>query len=239
MKITSVVSVVAAVVGLGALAYLATGPQSSKNNPEVSSKADQSQDDSSDFGRLREEVAGLKQILLTNTAQPAVKDPDVIQLKNEVALLHDKLEDLSDQLASTFGQARPERAAEKSLEGSPEERRAAADQRAKEIIVKLEGVLQKEDVDSSWVNDVQSKLQSVFRSDTLMGSSLSTSDCRTSLCRIEIAHGPGVDVAEFQSEFVSETAELFPQGTFEQITGSDGNKITVGYFAREGHNLPN
>lgn len=230
-----------AILGAGAIVYLVNSPQVGGSALAVPSTTDAIQDAHQSFAALREEVAELKRVIESNGAAPGAKDPDVDLLKQDVAQLRQKLNELASTQLAQAGTSAPtsiERTPSQPVDTSPEERRAAADRRSKEALSKLEGALQAEDVDNSWLHDVQSKLQSVFQRDTLSGSTLATSDCRTSMCRIEITHEAGTDATEFQSEFVSETAELFPQGIFQQVTGPDGKQVTIGYFARDGHTLP-
>lgn len=228
-----------AILGAGTIIYLANSSQSGGPALAVSPATGTVRDAHQSIAALQEEVAELKSAIRSNGSAPSVKDSDVDLLKQEVAQIRQKLNDLaSGQLAQAGASTPIERTPSQPLDAPLEERRAAADRRSKEAISKLDGVLQAEDVDNSWLHDVQSKLQSVFQRDTLSGSTLATSDCRTSMCRIEITHEAGTDAIEFQSEFVSETAELFPQGIFQQVTGPDGKQVTIGYFARDGHTLP-
>lgn len=239
MNSTLIVIGVTAVLGTSAIIYLANTPPPGAPSMEVLSATGAVRDPHPSIAALQEEMAELKRTLRSNGATPGVKDPDVELLKQDVAQLRQKLNELaSAQLAQAVTNVPADRTPSQLADASPEDRRAAADRRSKEAISKLDGALQAEDVDNSWLHDVQSKLQSVFQRETLTGSTLATSDCRTSMCRIEITHEAGTDTTEFQSEFVSETAEMFPQGIFQQVTGPDGKQVTIGYFAREGHALP-
>lgn len=239
MNSTLVVIGVTAALGVSAVIYLVNSQQPGVPSMEVLSATGEVRDPHPSIAALQEEIAELKRTLRSNGTTPGVNNSDVELLKQDVAQLRQKLNELaSAQMAQAVTNVPSDRAPSQLVGASPEDRRAAADRRSKEAIAKLDGALQAEDVDNSWLHDVQSKLQSVFQRETLTGSTLATSDCRTSLCRIEITHEAGTDTTEFQSEFVSETAEIFPQGIFQQVTGPDGKQVTIGYFAREGHALP-
>jgi hypothetical protein len=69
------------------------------------------------------------------------------------------------------------------------------------------------------------------------GGRLAALACRSSMCRVEVAH----DDREAQEAFLERltyTAPFDSEGLIRRTTGGDGTQRTVVYFARAGRRLP-
>lgn len=101
-----------------------------------------------------------------------------------------------------------------------------------EIAQTLDGALHAEVVDPAWGKAMEMRVGDYFRSERAMGSSLVRTECRSTLCKLEVQH-MGVESAE---HFVDDVSSFIPQGSNAVIQPRhDGATThTVVWFTRHG-----
>ena len=110
---------------------------------------------------------------------------------------------------------------------------ARSEPTAQEIAQTLDRALHAESVDPPWVSAMEARVADYFRSERAMGSSLVRSECRSTLCKLEVQHA-GAESAE---RFVDDVSAIIPHGSNAVIQPSrDGApRQTVVWFTRLGH----
>lgn len=141
-----------------------------------------------------------------------------------------KLNQLTDQLGRVEG-ADAQEAEAAAL--TPEEGRARAEARLQAELALLDGTLRAERPDPAWASTAQQTLYDTFHPEALPGVHLLGAECRTTLCRMELA----LDDAS-QPDSYRGLLHLAPWSgpSFIQINTETGE--TVMYLAREAHSLP-
>lgn len=101
-----------------------------------------------------------------------------------------------------------------------------------EIVHALDTALRSEPVDSEWGRAIDRRLQDYFQSERAAGSALLRSECRSTLCKIEVRH-TAPDAAEHFSDHVS---SFIPPGSQAAIQPKPDASTpeTVVYFTRQG-----
>jgi hypothetical protein len=119
-------------------------------------------------------------------------------------------------------------------EASAEDEHARAEAQTQAQIEAFEGTLVEEDADPGWANAAQRALQEVFHREAMAGLRLVQVDCRTSLCRLELA----LDWASSPGESLEQLIHFAPwEGAgFAQIDEASGTAVV--YLSREGYALP-
>ena len=104
--------------------------------------------------------------------------------------------------------------------------------------VALAGQLVSEEYDSDWAGNFQADLNQGLKSDSFKGTHLSDVECKSSLCRITLAH----DNSETEEQFFEHMLELpvmaNTQAYYQRESNGDGSASLVLYVAREGKKLP-
>lgn len=188
---------------------------------------------------LRREISDLKDRIASTSAsvQMETADPEVDSLKQDIAALQEQLATLGAEVragAKHIPAAQPQ--AEPMQ--SEEERQEAAKQAVTERMNYIASRFESEDVDAQWGNNVETQLISTFQNPALQHSALVNAECRSTLCRIEVAHEDGADVSEFQSVLADETAKIAPEGAIQQVVGPDGKTRSIIFLARSGARIP-
>ena len=132
---------------------------------------------------------------------------------------------------STVPAARDDKADGATL--TPEEERERATARTQAEIDLLEGTLRAEKSDSAWATAAQLALHTTLHKEALPGVQLMKAECRTTLCRMELA----LDGSTAQESFrnLIDLAPWSGQGLI-QLNAETG--LAVMYLAREEHTLP-
>jgi hypothetical protein len=101
-----------------------------------------------------------------------------------------------------------------------------------DIAQTLDGALRAEAVDPAWGKAMETRVGDYFRSERAIGSSLVRTECRSTLCKLEVQH-MGVESAE---HFVDDISSFIPQGSNAVIQPRhDGATThTVVWFTRRG-----
>ena len=121
--------------------------------------------------------------------------------------------------------AQPVRAPEESKPAAP----SMEDQRAY-----LQTGFDREPVDRTWARDARTELRSAIQKRIPTSASLSNVECRSSLCRAEIAfEGP-----EDYRRFLRDSRPVWTGASALVRTGSGEDWSMVGFFAKPGQTLP-
>jgi hypothetical protein len=101
-----------------------------------------------------------------------------------------------------------------------------------EIAQSLDGALRAEAVDPAWGRAMETRVDDYFRSERATGSSLVRTECRSTLCKLEVQHVG----AESAGRFVDDVSAFIPQGSNAVIQPRhDGATArTVVWFTRHG-----
>lgn len=125
----------------------------------------------------------------------------------------------------------------KSL-GELEQAEAAERQRLTQYTAVLDGKLDGESYDNRWAEQIESSLTRAFNGNDRAGTQLLSAACRSTLCRIEVAH----ENPKAESQFLARIGTLQAFGNtrafYQRVAGQNGGSVTVFYAAREGHQLP-
>jgi hypothetical protein len=112
---------------------------------------------------------------------------------------------------------------------------SAGDREASDLAVRCDAKLLDEPVDTEWSQEKNEQFHAFFARASLAGTKLRTMDCRTTMCRIEIAHHDNEDRQRFIASF-SDLAG--PRGVvFAHIESSNDLDVVV-YVTRDGESLP-
>jgi len=124
---------------------------------------------------------------------------------------------------------------------SPEEIERADRDREQRWLAQLEGVFEGERMDRAWSRDaveqIASAAEQVAHGSSASGASLVDTQCRATLCRLEVAAHSLDAVDAFSRMF---PAELGWQGSMKQtiVHEADGSLTGIIYVSRDGRDLP-
>jgi hypothetical protein len=111
----------------------------------------------------------------------------------------------------------------------------AADREASEMASRSDAKLLSEPVDKEWSREKHEQLAAFFARPPLTGTKLKAVDCRTTMCRVQLAHASNADRGRFIQSF-SDLAG--PTGmVFAHIETADDLEVEV-YVTRDGVALP-
>ena len=111
-------------------------------------------------------------------------------------------------------------------------------ERIQQMISHLDVAIQSEPLDSGWAAQVQTGLTDAFKGDDWLGNELAYTDCRVTLCRVEVAHKDANVAGAYVARIGTLAAFANTQGFYQQVTRADGALATVVYVARQGYRLP-
>jgi len=194
---------------------------------------------------------------------PGLSQEDV-SLREELAQLKDQLSTVLKEQAALKQQARAALAARSStpiqsdpqagardaseqvrgddatsiLEMDPEEREMQERQNTEQIVSNLDDFLQSQSYDDSWAAQIEADIAEDFRADDWEGSKLQDADCRSTLCRLVVAHERPEAADAFVPRMGLLQAFANTEAFYQTITLEDGEPATVIYLARQGHRLP-
>jgi len=189
-----------------------------------------------EIASLRAELASFRESVIS-TSTPGelqIKDPDIVDLKNYMTIVMQRLETLTtliDDKNYPVHTNKPPMSRE-NLKVSMDESMAEQAQIHQQYLDSQEAQLQNEDVDKNWVAATQEALGNIFQQESLVGSSLTTTDCRSSMCRLEIFHGDEVDATSATEAFLFESIKLFSEGSSTHESTADGREKTTLYVYR-------
>jgi hypothetical protein len=124
------------------------------------------------------------------------------------------------------------RVASKPRTQQEQERKREEVRRALEgTIHSLDGSLRQEPFDRAWSAQIRTALDTILAAPELQGSSIKDFECRSTLCRIEVAYADQAAMDGFRIRF-STMVPGIASGTVLQKENVDGKPTTVGIYAR-------
>ncbi|WP_437679082.1 hypothetical protein [Sorangium sp. So ce131] len=203
----------ACIAAAGTLAALAVGWGLHRAPGEVASRAiERAQQDSLESDSLPQRIADVG----TKERSRAHKSP------------RPKSDQASAREPGDAGLRADPRASSSANDLSPAEQDA-------EAAATLDAAVRSEGVDRDWSSAMESRIGKFFNTDKATGSSARRVDCRSTLCRVEIAHesiGAREHFVERMPYMISPRSMIFAY-----IEDEDDREIVV-YITREGHPLP-
>jgi len=176
---------------------------------------------------------------------PGAAEPGGGALRAEVSAMRGAVQQLGRTNASLqrdLDRAAAERAAaDAAREAASETARVEAedptapDREASEMASRSDAKLRGEPVDKGWSREKHEQIAAFFARPPLTGTKLEAVDCRTTMCRVQLAHASNDDRKRFIQSF-SDLAG--PTGmVFAHIEAADDLEIEV-YVTRDGVALP-
>ncbi len=173
------------------------------------------------IGALQEDLARIKRQLDELAGGPESRMERRVNAEVKAA----EAEDSSEALES------------KSL-GELVEAEAAERQRLTQYTAVLDGKLDGEPYDNRWAEQIESSLTRAFNGNDWAGNQLLSAACRSTLCRIEVAHKNPKAEGQFLARIGTLQAFANTRAFYQRVAGQNGGSVTVFYAAREGHELP-
>jgi hypothetical protein len=153
-------------------------------------------------------------------------------LRRQVAALSTNPQQLST--AQRQGATPVTSAAPAAPEATPEQIKERTDRRAELI----ERSLRAEPVDAAWARQAERTISETVAADPVLRSArLLSTECRSTMCRIEAGHSSRGEGSRFGSALPNRLGG-FPSGTMRVQARGDRDFRTVIYLAREGHRIP-
>ncbi|MEE9397883.1 MAG: hypothetical protein V3V31_12810 [Methylococcales bacterium] len=147
----------------------------------------------------------------------------VSEQSSELASLRTKIDNMED----------PEMDGEKDYSGITK-----SEEKAMQRIALLEENVRSEPVDNNWTPQAEDAIHRALSDAELGGTAIINVDCRSTLCRMEIAHDNSQALLAFQDTFFSQVSGLLPGVLMDHIERENGTTETVVYLARESYALP-
>ncbi|WP_437633330.1 hypothetical protein [Sorangium sp. So ce854] len=119
--------------------------------------------------------------------------------------------------------------------GEAASREVSPAQQDAETAATLEAAVRSESVDPEWSNVMKVRISEFFKTDKATGSSARRIDCRSTLCRVEVAH----ESIDARKHFVERMPYMIPPRStvFGHVDSEEDREIVL-YISREGHPLP-
>ncbi|MEE9354129.1 MAG: hypothetical protein V3U75_00925 [Methylococcaceae bacterium] len=110
-------------------------------------------------------------------------------------------------------------------------------QQVEERVLTVTDYFQAESMDSLWSTETLEVIENTFNSEQMTGSSLMASECRSTICRIEVEHGDVEQRESFELHLPFTLAGVLSRGTMVHNNQPDGSIRTTMYLARDGFQL--
>jgi len=188
------------------------------------------------------EAAGLRQEPQPSAETLGERSTNRSAEVNEINRLAARLSSLESQLAEARSHAEQQGKEKEKKQDAPEDKAGsleealAADARLSQS---FDDHMKSEPLDPAWNKEMADRLQGYFHAPGAAGSTLERTECRSTMCRVEVANN---DVKAKKS-FIDGVSSMIPphaQGfaRMERLEdGKEGLNVVV-YFTREGHQLP-
>jgi hypothetical protein len=197
-------------------------------------------------------------VRLDNTGAVNEKDgqanPEVADLRSQVALLRSDLDEVQRQLRQLVQSAsqaplsvKPSSAeepadaivlSEQELREQEADMIEAENQRSLARMAAGEAALQQESADGVWSIQAAEALREALASEALSGTAVQDIDCRSTLCRLQVVHDNREQQALFEHGFSFKVGQLLPRMMMHSEEQTDGTISATMYLAREGNELP-
>lgn len=121
--------------------------------------------------------------------------------------------------------------------GDREERREVERQRKASRERFLDQLVREEPIDRAWARVAYDSVVDAAGQPELAGSSISSAECRTTICRVVVEHSGREAEGRFQDLFFGKAAET-PRATTRRQVLEDGRVAWVSYLMRRGYQMP-
>jgi hypothetical protein len=181
---------------------------------------------------------------------------EIAGLREELAQMKDQLTRVLKQQAHRVPPDRPATAAQPKalatdmqnqdngdnaqsmLKMNPPEREAQERQRIEQVVSHLDDSFHNESYDSDWAAQIETEITEDFKGIEWNSSTLTDTNCRSTLCRVVVTHKNVGAADEFVARMGTLQAFANTEGFYQHVTLEDGASATVVYIARQGHRLP-
>ena len=195
-----------------------TAEESSGVESELQRLAAERQEFARTAAELKREVEALRSQVKQVGDQQAAQGTDAVQAGQQGAVLSPAAEHEAETVAM-----------------SPEEERQQIEEQSLAQVDLIEAAVLTEEVDEEWGPQAQQTLGDLFENEEMTGMYLLGADCRTSMCRMEVAFDETVS-PEKGLGTLADNAPWQGEG-FVRIGLGDDPSVVV-YLAREGQSLP-
>jgi hypothetical protein len=196
---------------------------------------------------LEEQLAALsrqQEAISAHSAQPAGEGS-----AQDIEDLHQRIDELSQWLAEA--EARREMALQsaenlRASANDPEVRQRylnyVQEQKTRQQ-AQIAAQFFAEEVDDDWAPEMAAEIVSAFNAPELTAANLESSDCRSSMCRVEVTANLNTNEAfgdsdvGFEDEMVAELMRNLPTGTMKREPYAGGYRYTL-HLYRPGHKPP-
>jgi len=168
-------------------------------------------------------------------------DAELTRLRAEMAELraieYARLQNTAAPSASTETVALPVQPPREALTPADRERRIEEDRaRSRERMEFLATALDREPRDRAWGSQMESRVTNAVSPVAFPGTHVESTDCRSTLCRVVLSHDDANAAAAIGTFPMS--VPDFAEGVLTASNDAKGRPLTIGYFARTGHKLP-
>ncbi len=176
---------------------------------------------------------------------------DLVVLKHDMALMKSDLASLRASLTRLTADMKSQSGSRvEAEESTPYGERQAVDSEVQEAPIEesakleearleaIEATLRHEAIDATWVAQATDAIEQAMEDKALAGSELHDLECRSTLCRVEVAHQNPIARADFMLRFAMMVGPVLPSMTAQPIEGDDGSSTSSIYLARQGYELP-
>ena len=193
---------------------------------EASSRSEPSQE----VAGLRQELAQMKdqlaRVLKQQAHRPSLDRPaTAVQPESEVGT-----REAQQQVTGDDTQA--------MLKLDAQEREVQERQRIEQIVSHLDDSFHREPFDNGWAAPIEASVAKDFGAEDWKGNALTEVRCRSTLCRMVVAHEDLGAADSFVTRMGTLQAFADTEGFYQQVTLEDGTSATVLYIARQGYRLP-
>ncbi len=113
-----------------------------------------------------------------------------------------------------------------------------AQRQTEEYAAKVRDHFQADPIDLKWSSQMTGLIEEKFNNPELKQATLLDTECRATLCRLNVEHTDAGRQADFENQLPMLFAAELPRTTILQEELANGSIRTTVYLAREGHNLP-
>ena len=194
-----------------------------------------------EYQQIHEQIALLQRSNAKLEAQQLELLSELTELQNYYRQSHEEMQQLQKQLLAASSQTANTNSemlvsstnSKTNIDKVEEFNESLADKR----LTVMDDALIEEDYDSSWSTAANDQIFSTANTGQFSGSSIIASECKSSLCVIDVSHEDYSSQQEFLDHFPMALGWEDSSGQY-QIIHSDDEFLTRFYIARSGYDLP-
>ena len=189
---------------------------------------------------MKKELKLLKTTLRQHSSQSSegVLQQSLTSLKDEVRLLGDQLTGALNAIEALSQQTQTK---QEALAQQPIDKEFSSlddEYHHDEAIQVINTTFETEPVDGDWSFETTDLITQSLDIEQFPDTTMQNVECRSSLCRMEVAHADEESQRLFELEFPMLVAEQLPAMSFDQQQLDDGSFSSIIYMARSGFNMP-